>query len=271
MLISVQTSTITGFMKEKQRFLLGITIWTWIIGSIIGILFVFVLLNDLTGFEWFGSPTFGMVILIVLMTSFYFIFRNKYIQPTLIVVIWFFLLFVATAVSMIALAYTNLGGWEEFQSMPLMGTFHLILWAIGVHFSLLDMERKPLYILTLWTFVLFLTVTTTMIALGFGLFFLWENWQIYPIIGFGIWSGFIIIAYFGLREPTISWIDSLFYWGWSMFLGISTSMLFVYFTLLEYHQLWPFFIIAGTLGFAALFTSLKFVMKNPVMKEEPTK
>ncbi|NPD88616.1 MAG: hypothetical protein HGN29_07820 [Asgard group archaeon] len=135
----------------------------------------------------------------------------------------------------------------------------------------MEKQRKPLYLLTLWTVILFLTTLTAMLALGFGLFFNWEEWQIYPIIGIGMWSGFAIIAYFGLKKPTITWIDSLFYWGWSMFLGISTSMLFVYFNLLEYRELWPFFIIAGTLGFAALFTSLKLTMRNSVANEKPAK
>ncbi|MCG3227596.1 MAG: hypothetical protein H7645_11820 [Candidatus Heimdallarchaeota archaeon] len=258
-------------MKEKRKYLFGLTIWTWIIGSIIGILFVFVLRHDLSGLEWFGSPTFGMVVLIVLMTSFYLVFRKRYIQPTITIIIWFFFLFIATTISMIALAYSNLGAWEDFQAMPVMGTFHLVLWVGGIHFSFMDKQRKPLYLLTLWTVILFFTTLIAMFALGFGLFFHWEEWQIYPIIGTGLWSGLAIIVYFGLQKPTISWIDSLFYWGWSMFLGIGTSMLFVYFTLLEYRQLWPFFIIAGTLGFAALFTSLKFTLRNRIVIEKPAK
>ncbi|MCG3220729.1 MAG: hypothetical protein H7641_05055 [Candidatus Heimdallarchaeota archaeon] len=255
-------------MKEKQRFLLALTIWTWIIGTIIGVLFVFVMLNDLSGLEWFGTPTFGMVILILLITSFYLIFRKKKIQPTIIVIIWFFFLFLATAISMIAFAYTNLGQWEDFQSMPLMGTFFLVLWAAGIHFSLMDKQRKPLYILTLWTVILFLTIVITMIALGFGLFGNWEEWQYYPIIGFGIWAFLVTIAYFIIKTPTISWIDAGFYWSWSMFIGITTSMLSVFIVLLNYAQLWPFYPIAGTLGFAILFTTLRVFMENSTVSKE---
>lgn len=133
------------------------------------------MLDDFSGLEWFGSPTFGMVVLIVLMTSFYLIFRKKNLQPTIIVIICFFFLFLTTTISMIAFAYTNLGQWEDFQSMPLMGTFLLVLWAAGVHFTIKDRQQKPLYILTLWTVVLFLTIAITMIALGFGLFGSWEE------------------------------------------------------------------------------------------------
>ncbi len=114
-------------MKEKQRFLLAFTIWTLIVGIIIGVLFVFVMFNDFSGLEWFGSPTFGMVVLIVLMTSFYFIFRKRDLQPTMIVTIWFFFLLLATTISLIVFAYTSLGQWEDFQSMPLLGTFLLVL------------------------------------------------------------------------------------------------------------------------------------------------
>ncbi|MHA1201849.1 MAG: hypothetical protein ACTSQ4_04940 [Candidatus Heimdallarchaeaceae archaeon] len=118
-------------MKEKQRFLLAFTIWTWIVGSIIGVLFAVVMFNDFSGLEWFGSPTFGMVILIMFMSSFYFIFRKRVLQPTMIVTIWFFFLFLATTISMIAFAYTTLGQWEDFQSMPLLGTFLFVLWSLG--------------------------------------------------------------------------------------------------------------------------------------------
>lgn len=255
-------------MKEKQRFLLGLTIWTCIIGSIIGVVFLFVLLKDFSGLEWFGSPTFAMVVLIVLMTSFYFIFRKRNIRPTICVIIWFFFLFIATTISMLAFAYTNLGQWEDFQSMPLLGTFLLVLWAIGVHFSLKDRQRKPLYILTLWAVVLFLTIAFTMIALGFGLFSSWDEWQYYPIIGFGIWALLSVIAYLVLRPTTISWIDSLFYWSWSMFIGITTSMLSVLIALLDYSDLWPIYPIAGTLGLAALFTTLKFTWKKSNVNEK---
>ncbi len=254
-------------MKEKQRFLLALTIWTWIVGSIIGVLFVFVMLNDFSGLEWFGSPTFGMVVLIVLMTSFYLIFRKKDLQSTMIVTIWFFFLVLATTISMIAFAYTSLGQWEDFQSMPLLGTFLLVLWALGAHFTLKDRQRKPLYILTLWTVVLFLTIAFTMIALGFGLFGSWEEWQYYPIIGFGFWAILSVSAYLVMKTPSISWLDSLFYWSWSMYIGIATSMLGVFFVLLDNRELWPFYPTVGTFVFAALITTLKFTLKNSNIKE----
>ena len=247
-------------MKSNQKFLLGITIWTWIVGSIIGVLFLFIMLHDLSGIEWFGSPTFGMVILVLLMTSFYLIFRKKSIQPSLLIVIWFVFLFVATTISMIALAYANFGAWEDFQTMPLMGTFHLILWALGVHLSYKKVPKKQLYLFTLWTAELFLTTLFTMIALAYGPFGMWEDWQPYPILGTGIWIGILTIIYFVIRTPTISWIDAGFYWSWTMFVGITTSMLSVYIVLINFAFLWPFFPIIGTFSVAALFTLLKFLV-----------
>lgn len=50
-----------------------------------------------------------------------------------------------------------------------------------------------------------------MIVLGFGLFGSWEEWQYYPIIGFGIWALLSVIVYIIMKAPTISWIDSVFY------------------------------------------------------------
>ncbi len=107
-----------------------------------------------------------------------------------------------------------------------------------------------------------------MIALGFGLFGSWEEWQNYPMIGFGIWAILSKVAHLVIKTPAISWIDSLFYWSWSMFIGITTSMLSVYIVLLGSGDIWSFYSIAGTLGFAALITTLKFTLRNSNIKEK---
>jgi len=65
-----------------------------------------------------------------------------------------------------------------------------------------------------------------------------------------------------MKTPTISWIDSVFYWSWFTFIGITTSMLSVYILLLNYVDIWPFYPIAGTLALATLFTTLKLFMRN---------
>ena len=254
----------------KNRFIFSITLWTWLISSIIGIVFLFIFLKDTSDLEWFGTPTFGMLYLILLVTAFYFIFRNKALKPSIVIIIWLVLLFLATTVSMIALAYSTLGIWEDFQAMPLMGTFQFVLWAVGIHFSLQNRSRKPLYLLALWTLVLFLTTLTTMLALGFGLFQYsgWEDWQIYPIIGTGIWSALIIVAYFGLKKPTISWIDALFYFGWSMCIGIGISMVSLFFNLLRTEKFWPLFVFIKTFGFETFFTILKYTIKRPIFVEK---
>ena len=107
-----------------------------------------------------------------------------------------------------------------------------------------------------------------MFALGFGLFGSWDEWQYYPIIGFGIWAFLVTIAYFVIKSPTISWIDAGFYWSWSMFIGITTGMLSVLIVILDYSDLWPIYPIAGTLGFAALFTTFKFTLKKSYVNEK---
>ena len=257
-------------MIGKNKFIFSVTVWTWLLASIIGIVFLFIFLKDTTDLEWFGTPTFGMLYLILLVTVFYFIFRNKKLKPSIAMIIWLTLLFLATTISMISLAYGNFGTWEDFQAMPLMGTSQLILWAVGIHFSLQNRSRKPLYLLALWTLVLFLTTLSTMLALGFGLFQYsgWEDWQIYPIIGTGIWSILLIVAYFSLKESTISWIDALFYFGWSMFIGIGISMISLFFILVKTTELWPLFVFIAAFGFAAFFTILKYTIKKPAIVEK---
>ncbi len=53
-----------------------------------------------------------------------------------------------------------------------------------------------------------------------------------------------------------------------MFIGITTSMLGVYFVLLSYGDIWSIYPITGTLGVAALFTTLKFALQNPNIKKK---
>jgi len=104
---------------------------------------------------------------------------------------------------------------------------------------MVSMKEKQRFLLafTIWTVVLFLTIAFTMMTLGFGLFGSWEEWQYYPIIGFGFWAILSVSAYLVLKTPTISWLDSLFYWSWSMYIGIATSMLGVFFVLLDNREL----------------------------------
>ena len=246
----------------KHRFLLALTIWTWIVSSSIAVLFFFVMRSDMSGIEWLGSPLFGMVLLSVIVTVFYFVARNKLIPSTVIVMIWFFFLFLVTAVNMLTLAYLVFGEWEDFQAMPIMGTFHLILVAGGIHFSLEKKLRKATFVLLAWTIVLFLITTSTMVSLACAFFNGWETWQTYPVLGIGLWTGLMMIAYLGLKSLSVSLLDALFYWAWSMCIGISISMIGVFFVLLNQEHLWPFYPIVGTSGFALLITALKISLQN---------
>jgi hypothetical protein len=72
----------------------------------------------------------------------------------------------------------------------------------------------------------------------------------------------MVFVYLALKTPTISWLDSLFYWSWSMYIGIATSMLCVFFILLDNRELWPLYPSIGTFVFAVLITIQKFTLKN---------
>ncbi|MFX1537899.1 MAG: hypothetical protein ACFFDI_27215 [Promethearchaeota archaeon] len=246
-----------------------LTIWTWIIAGMIAILFGIIMRKDFSGKEWLGSPVFGMVLLIVMMTIFYLIARKIPIEPSVIVIIWFVFLFLATTISMILLAFVNFGSWDDFQGMPIMGTFHLILFAVGFHFSLKEMPRRFLFVLGVWTIVLFLTTTTTMLSLAYSFFGGWDDWQTYPVLGTGLWTVAVIVIYFLSKDPKISridaslWIDASFYWAWAMFFGVGVSMLCVFFIFtLKEQKVWPFYPLIGTLGFALLTTVLKISYRD---------
>jgi len=141
-----------------------------------------------------------MALLSVIVTVFYFAARNKPIQSTVIVMIWSLFLFLVTTINMLTLAYLVLGGWEDFQAMPVMGTFQLIL------------------------------VT--------------------------------------LKSLSVSLLDALLCWAWSMCIGISVSKVGVFFVLLNRERLWPFYPIVGTSGFALLITALKISLQNHQGEEE---
>ncbi len=247
---------------QKQRFLLALTIWTWTVAIAVAVLFFFVLRNDLSGVEWLGSPLFGMTLLSVIVTVFYFVARNLPIQPTVTVVIWSLFLFIVTTINMLTLAHLVLGGWEDFLAMPIMGTFQVGLITGGIHFSVKEELRGAVHALLIWTVVLFLLTVTAMIALAFAFFDGWEAWQTYPVLGTGLWTALMIVAYLRLKSLSVSLLDALFYWTWSLFIGIGVSMAGVFFILLNREQLWPFYPIVGTLSAALLVTALKASLQN---------
>ena len=249
-------------MRRRISFLFAMTIWTWIVASMIAVLFFFVLRSDLSGEEWLGSPLLGMALISGFMAVFYSAARKKPIQPTMILFVWTVFLFLATTINMFSLAHYVLGGWEDFQVMPIMGTFQLILIAAGIHLSLKKELRSALFVLLTWTIVLFLLTTSTMFALACPLFGMWEDWQAYPILGTGLWTGLMVVATFLLRSRSISCLDALSSWAWSMCIGTSVSMLGVFFVLDRQEHGWPFYPIVGTLCFALLITVLRMSLQN---------
>ncbi len=163
---------------------------------------------------------------------------------------------------MLMLARFIFDGWKSFQFMPLMGTFQLILIALGVHISLKEKTRGALFILLVWTVVLFLLTTSAFafMDIAFHSYF----WRIGYVAGpgFGIWIGLMLVAYFGFTSRFLSRLDALVGWAWCMFIGSSVSMLVAYFVLLKPGQSWTFYSVAGTFSFAILVTALKISARD---------
>jgi hypothetical protein len=255
--MNTQTRSQSPVPANRSNFMLVLTVGTWILAFLLSVWFYFSPNGNLSGLEWLGSPLFGLPLLAVLMTAYYFGARKKSIQPTVHGVIWSFLLFLVTTANMLTLARFVFGGWKGFQTMPLMGTFQLILIAIGVHFSLKEKSRGALFIFLTWTIVLSLLAASTFASMTIAFHSNFGKVDFVVGLGVGVWIGLMLIAYFGFKSRFLSWLDALVGWAWSMWIGTSVSMLVTYFVLLEPGQLWPFYSILGTFGFAILVTALK--------------
>jgi len=105
-----------------------------------------------------------------------------------------------------------------------------------------------------------------MIFLGISIFERWEDWQVYPIIGFGIWTGLLYILYLSPKGMNMQLRKVMFYWSWFLFIGISTSMILVYFLLLEIKEIWPLYPFLVTLGCSFLATIL-MIIKEDISKD----
>jgi hypothetical protein len=255
-------------MEKQRSVLLAVTVWTWIVALAVAALFFFVLRGDLAGNEWLGSPLLGMALLIVLTTTFYFVARNRPLQPTLIAVIWVFFLFLSTTANMLTLAHFIFGRWLDFQVMPITGALALILIAAGVHFSLKKEWRSPLFGLFTWTLVLFLLTVSTVAMFAyvhvrsFGHLMTWQDWLPYPLLGTGLWAGLMAVAVLIWRARPVSWLDALLCWAWPMAIGTGVSMAAIFVILDQTGSEWPAYPIIGTWGFALLVTALKLSLQD---------
>ena len=260
--MNTQTRSKSSVQTKQSKFLFAFTICTWIIAASLSVNFYLTMRTDLAGSEWFGSPLFGLPLVTVLMTAYYFFARNKSIQPTVHCVVWSFILFLVTTTNMLTLARFIFGGWKGFQLMPIMGAFQLILIALGVHISLKEKSRGVLFIFLTWTVVLPLLAAITFASMTVAFHSDFSTLTIVLGPGLGVWIALMMIAYFGFRSRFVSRLDALVGWAWGMCIGTSVSMLVAYFTLLKQGQLWTLYSVVGMLIFAILVTALRISARD---------
>jgi hypothetical protein len=249
-------------MRENKKNLLYAMIINWVIVLAIGISMGIVLQHDLNGIEWFGSPLLSCSLMGISMTVLYFASNKRTWKITEIILFFFANLFVFMILNMITLAYCILGSWERFQAMPIMGTFQLLVIAFASHFMVQHMKRTPLNVIVLWTTVVFVFITSTMIFLALSIFSGWENWQILPIIGTGTWLVLSYLIYLSSKSADLGWITVIFWWLWFLFVGIGTSMFLVYWFDINISNYWPIYPILGAFLLAVLGTILKLTIKT---------
>jgi hypothetical protein len=266
--MNTQTRSKSSDQTKQSKLLFAFTICEWIVAASLSIYFYLTMRTDLSGSEWLGSPLFGLPLLTVLMTAYYFAARNKSIQPTVHGVVWSIFLLLVTTANMLTLARFVFGGWKGFQFMPIMGSFQLILIALGVHISLKEKSRGALFIFLTWTIVLSLLAASTFASMTVAFHSDFGKVGFVVGLGLGIWIGVMLIAYFGFRSRFVSWLDALVGWAWCMCIGNSVSMLVAFFVLLKQGQLWTFYSVVGTFSFALLVTALR-ISARFISKKRP--
>jgi hypothetical protein len=193
-----QTRSTSPTQANTRRFLLALTLGTWLLAGAVSIWFWFSPNNDLSGLEWLGSPLLGLGALAVVMTAYSLVARNLAWRPTTHGIAWLLFLFLATTVNMLTLARFVFGSWKDFQVLPVVIAFDLVLIAVGVHFSLKQKSRGFMSLLLTWTVVLFLAVVSSMGTLGIA--FQPGFWTIgfMAELGLGILAGSLVIGYSAL-------------------------------------------------------------------------
>jgi hypothetical protein len=260
--VNTQTRSKSSVQKKQSKFLFAFTICAWIVAASLSTYFYLTMRTDLSGSEWLGSPLFGLPLLAVLMTAYYFGARNKSIQPIMHGVVWSFILFLVTTANMLTLARFIFSGWKGFQFMPIMGTFQLILIALGVLISLIEKSRGPLFISLTWTIVLSLLIASTIAFMTAAFHSNFGKVGLVAGLGLGVWIGLMLMATFGFRSRFVSWLDALVGWAWCMCIGNSVSMLVAFFVLLKHGQLWTFYSLVVTFSSAILVTALRISARD---------
>ena len=79
--MNTQTRSKSSDQTKQSKLLFAFTICTWIVAASLSIYFYLTMHTDLSGSEWLGSPLFGLPLLVVLMTVYYFAAREQ-VYPT---------------------------------------------------------------------------------------------------------------------------------------------------------------------------------------------
>ena len=247
-------------MSKPNGIIFYSMIANWIIVTFVGIMMA-VILRDLRGLEWFGSPLLACFLLGVIMTVLYFATKNRAWKITEVLIFWLASLFVLTIINMATLAQCILDSWEDYQAMPIMGTFQLLLMAIAVHLQVSYIKKEALNSFILWTTLLFLLTASTQIFLALSLFHGWyARFQQYPIIGVGIWTFLMFTLYLSPNGQRMPLFKVFFYWSWFLFIGIGVSMVLTYvYALASDPRIWPLYPTVSTFGLALFATILLLV------------
>lgn len=253
--------------SKGQKFPLYLTLFTWLAAAGFSVYTYFILRPYQHGVEWLGTPLFGLPLLAVLVTAYYMVVQKKAFRWTVHVMVYLLILLVVTAANLLnfityILSADNLGSfaqyyqslWRTLMFMPLTGVFELFLIFLGIHFSPWARARGILFQYLYWTIVLFI-----MTAVAFAFFYLGLHtlWQVGVTVGMGfvVWVGALLVAYFGYRARFVSSVAALACWAWCIALGAGVSIIPGYFVL-EMKSI-PVYITIGTIIFALLVTTLR--------------
>lgn len=244
-------------LAHRSRFLLTATVGTWILAGLLSVWFYFSPSGNLSGLEWLGSPLLGLGALAVVMTAYYLGARNLALRPTTHVVAWSLFAFLATTANMLTLARFVFGEWKDFQALPVVLSFDLIPIALGVHFSLKEKSRGPMFLILTWTVILFLVDVISMATLGMALQPGFWAIGFMAELGLGILMGTLVIGYSAVRSQTQTPSGVLTSVAWRVCILIGASLLAYHLVFSAQYSVWLFSYAAVAVVLAALVAALR--------------
>ncbi|HET7012044.1 MAG TPA: hypothetical protein VFI11_14810 [Anaerolineales bacterium] len=255
--MNTQTRSVSPIQTNTSRFLLALTLGTWLLAGSVSIWFWLSPYNDLSGLEWLGSPLLGMGALAILMTAYYLGARNLALRPTTHVVVWLLFLCLATVVNMLTLARYVFGEWKDFQTIPVVVAFELVLIALGVQFSIKEKSRGLMFLLLTWTVVLFLIVVTSMGTLGMALQPGFWTIGLMAELGLGILMGTLVIGASAIQDRQGALSSVLASVAWRVCVLIIGGLLAARFLLSAQYSIWLVSYVALAAILAVLVAALR--------------